>query len=109
MSTFKGIEFGERGQNAQTFPRHTRKAVSSTTHTIDGSNVVQHSGRAADTLALPVRCTEDQLDDLYGAVASSGSLVYSGGTRTAFLEEVEPQEVSAGKDVFFVTLTFTLT
>lgn len=109
MSSFRGTEFSERGQNAATFPRHRRRAVSSVVHTIDGSNEVQHSGRTADVLSLPVRCTEAQLTSLYGFVASSGSLVYSGGTRTAFLEEVEPQEVSAGRDVFFVTLTFTLT
>lgn len=108
MASFKGISFSERGQGAQTFPRHRRKAVSSTIHTVDGNNQIQHCGRAADTLALPIRCTEAQLGSLYSAVASSGSLDYSGGTRTAFLEEVDPQEVSAGRDVFFVTLTFTL-
>ena len=56
-----------------------------------------------------MRCTESQLNTLYSDVATSGTLVYSGGSRSAFLDEVDPQEVSAGKDVFFVTATFILT
>lgn len=108
MASFKGITFGERGNNAQTFPRHRRSAVASVLHTLDGGNRVQHSGRSADTLSLPIRCTEPQLDSLYSAVATSGSLSYSGGSRMAFLQAVDPQEVLADRDVFFVTLEFTL-
>ncbi len=108
--TFKGTTVGkERGQSAQTFPRHRRKAASSVLHTLSGGNRVQHSGKSADTLPLVLRCTESQLNTLYSDVATSGTLAYSGGSRSAFLDEVDPQEVSAGKDVFFVTATFILT
>jgi hypothetical protein len=110
--TFKGTEIGkERGKGGQNFPRPRRKAASSLLHTLDGGNRVQHSGRAADTLNVPLRCTEAQLNSIYSAVASSGTLSYSGGSRNAWLDEMsEPEEfISAGGTIwFFVTLTFFL-
>lgn len=101
MASFKGIDFSERGENAQTFPAWRRKAESSVV-----LNTVQTSGITADTLSLKIRCTKAQLASLYGAVGTAGSLVYSYGTRTAFLDEIsDPQEVLvSGK--YFATLSF---
>jgi hypothetical protein len=113
--TFKGQSIGkERGKSGGNgFPRARRKAASSQLHTLDGGNRVQHSGKTMDTLTLNLRCDETELDRLYSGCASSGSLVYSGGTRTAFLDEVGESEelLSPGGSVqwFFVPVTFILT
>lgn len=111
--TFKGQSIGkERGASGTNgFPRPRRKAASSDLHTLDGGNRVQHSGRAADRLVLRLRCDETELGRINSGCATSGSLVYSGGTRTAFLDEVgEPEEhIFRAITYFFVPVTFILT
>lgn len=111
--TFKGGAIGkERPKSgANGFPRPRRKAASSVLHTLDGGNRVQHSGRAADTLTLLLRCSESELNTLVSACPSAGTLAYSGGTRTAFLDEVgEPEEhIFRAATYFFVPATFLLT
>lgn len=107
MASFNGIGFNERGEGAQTFPAWRRKAESTVTHIPGGNtNVIQTSGRSADTLALKIRCTASQLTSLYSAVGSRGTLNYSYGSRTAFLDEIsDVQEVlTSGK--YFATLNF---
>ncbi len=111
--TFKGSTIGSeraKGSGSNGFPRPGRAAVSSVLHTLDGGNRVQHSGRAADRLTLLLRSTEGQLNTIYSACASSGTLSYSGGTRTAFLDALaEPEErIYQGATWFFVSLTFML-
>jgi hypothetical protein len=111
--TFKGQDIGkERGKSGGNgFARPRRKAASSVLHTLDGGNRVQHSGKTADTLTLTLRCSETELDRINSGCASSGTLVYSGGTRTAFLDDVgEPEEhIFQAVTYFFVPVTFILT
>jgi len=111
--TFKGQDIGkERGKSGSNgFPRHRRKAASSDLHTLDGGNRVQHSGRTIDLLTLNLRCSETELNRINSGVASSGTLVYSGGTRNAFLDEMgEPEEhIFQAVTYFFVPVTFKLT
>lgn len=111
--TFKGSAIGkERGASGTNgFPRPKRKAASSVLHTLDGGNRVQHSGRGMDTLTLRLRASAAELNSLTSAVASSGTLAYSGGSRTAFLDEIgEPEEhIFPSITYYFVTATFLLT
>jgi hypothetical protein len=105
MASFGGTAFGERGNNAATFPRWKRAAVFSVTQ-IPGGNttILQSGGRTADTLSLRVRCTEAQLTALYAKVDTTATLVIAAGTRSAYLAAIEVEEVLAGRDVFFATL-----
>ena len=105
MASFGGVSFGERGANAQTFPRFKRAAEFSVTH-IPGGNVtvIQSAGRSADTLSLRVRLTETQYTAMLAKVDTIGTLVYGGGTRSAYLASMDSEEVSAGKDTVFATL-----
>lgn len=106
-SSFGGSEFGERGSGT-TFPRFERSAVFSVTQIPGGTTtILQSAGRTADTLNLRARVTEDELNALLGKVDTQASLVYSGGTRTAYLAKISGvEEVLAGRDVFFATLEF---
>lgn len=104
MASFGGATFKERG-SPQLFPTWSRKAVASVTH-VDGGNknVIQTSGQAADRLSLQIRCTEAELNALYAKVNQVGTLVFSRGSRSAYLEEVaDPQEIVASGN-FFATL-----
>ena len=108
MASFAGVNFGERGQNAQTFPGWRRKAEASHTHIPGGNRVVtQKSGLLADTIALRIRCTAAQLTSLYTKVGTTDTLIFSRGTFRAFLDEIDPEEVLAGRDIFFATLNMT--
>ena len=106
MPSFRNVNFGERGQDGRHFPRQHRKAVSNVVHTLDGSNRVQYSGKTSDTMSLVVKVTEADLNTLYSYVATSGTLIWSGGTVTAFLDEVDSRQPLGVFDVFFATLTF---
>lgn len=102
MASFAGADFDERGENAQFYPTWAREAE----HTLTRTGVIQVSGVSTDTLALTIRCTASQLSALRGKVGSVGSLVFSGGTRSAFLKDISnPREILAsGK--YFATLNF---
>jgi len=103
--TFGSLTFHERGESAQSFPLFGRKAENSVTH-IDGGNrnIIQSSGLQADRLSLNIRCTLTELQDLIGAIDTVKTLVWSGGTRSAYLEEVEsPKEIFASTK-YFATL-----
>ena len=102
--SFAGATFFERG-TPPFFPRFSRKADSSVTHIPGGNvNVTQTSGLLADRLSLVIRCTAAELTALEGKVDTTGSLIYSGGTRSAYLDEVDsPQEIAASGR-FFATL-----
>lgn len=104
MAAFGGSTFGERGTGTA-FKRFKRSAVFSVTQ-IPGGNttILQSAGRTADTLTLVARCTESELNALLGKVGTQASLVYSGGTRTAYLASIDPEEILADRDVFFAPL-----
>jgi hypothetical protein len=105
MASFGGATFKERGQNAQTFPTWSRKADSAATHVPGGNvTVIETSGLAADRLSLGIRCSGAELTALYAKVDTIGTLIFSGGTRSAYLDEIDgPAEVLAsGK--YFATL-----
>jgi len=106
-ATFGSLTFKERGESAQSFPLFGRKAENSVTH-IDGGNrnVIQSSGLQADRLSLNIRCTLSELQALLGAVDTTKTLTWSGGTRSAYLEEIEsPKEIYASTK-YFATLKF---
>jgi hypothetical protein len=106
MASWKGITFSERPDGTSTFPAWRRKAESTVTHIPGGGNVIQTSGQSADTLSLKIRCTAAQLASLYGAVGSAGTLDYSYGSRSAFLDEVSDAQQLKTLDMYFVTLSF---
>jgi hypothetical protein len=106
MASWKGISFGERGDSAQTFPAWRRKAESTVTHIPAGGNVIQTSGVSADTLSLKIRCSAAQLASLYGAVGSAGTLDYSYGSRSAFLDEISDAQEVLVSGKYFATLNF---
>jgi len=108
MASFDGATFKERPQG-QLFPTWGRKADVTVTH-IPGpgstKNIIESSGVVSDRLSLAIRCTESELNALRSKVDTSGTLIFSRGSRTAFLEEIEnPAEVGAGGK-FFATLKF---
>ncbi len=104
-STFGGAAFGERHQSGM-FPRFGREAVY-TLHHVPGSNttILQRAGRTADMLTVEALCTGAQLTALLALVDSTAGLVYSGGTRSAYLAKLTPLQVGV-KDAYFVTLEF---
>jgi len=106
-ATFGNLTFKERGENAQFFPLFGRKAENTVTHIDGGSrNVIQSSGLQADRLSLSIRCTLTELNNLIAAIDTVKTLTWSGGTRSAYLEEVEnPREILAGGR-YFATLKF---
>lgn len=107
MASFKGATFSERGQGAQTFETFGREADVQVIRIPGGNtNVIQSSGIAADRLNLRIRGTKSEMDALRNLVNTSGSLVYSYGTRNAFLQAIsDPQEVLAS-GLYFATLQF---
>lgn len=108
MSTFDGKAFSERGDNGLNIPGWDAPYLFALKH-IPGSddNVIQRIGADVQRLAMPVKVTASQLAALQAARGDNGSLVWSGGTDSAFLSSVgTPTEVRPGKDVYFVTLNF---
>jgi len=105
MASFGSNTFKERGESAQYFPLFGRKAETTVTHIDGGSrNVIQSSGVQADRLSLNIRCTLTELNNLIAAIDTVKNLTWSGGTRSAYLEEVEsPKEILA-KAKYFTTL-----
>ncbi len=73
---------------------------------IDGGDrvLIQSTGVGPDRLSLAIRCTAAELAALIAATDTTATLTWSGGTRSAYLEEVEgPREIFAsGK--YFATL-----
>lgn len=105
-SSFGGAAFGERGSGT-TYKRFKREAVCSTTNIPGGTTtILQSAGRAADTLTIIARCTEDELNALLAKVDTVATLIYSGGTRSAYLKSIDPEEILADRDVFFAPLEF---
>jgi len=104
-SLFGSLTFKERGENAQFFPLFGRKAETTVTHIDGGSrNIIQSSGLQADRLSLNIRCTLSELQNLIGAIDTVKTLQWSGGSRSAYLEEVaDPKEIFA-KAKYFATL-----
>jgi hypothetical protein len=105
VASFGAISFGE-GQGGRSFPVWGRAAEHSVTH-IPGGNIsiLQTSGKQADTLSLPIQCTAAQLASLYSAVDTVATLIYSYGSRSAYLSEVSNvEEQQAGQDMYFATL-----
>lgn len=105
MASFGGTSFGERLQGV-TFPAFPRKADFSLTR-IPGGNVtiIQDSGRLADELTMEGYCTAAQEAALLAKVGTVASLVYSAGTRSAYLAELVPGEVMDSTN-YFITLKF---
>jgi hypothetical protein len=105
MASFKGNEFSERGQGGQMYDAWSREADIAEIH-IPGGNttVIQSAGLSADKLALRIRCTQAQLDALRNVVGTSGSLVYSYGTRTAFLRNISDVQEILASGKYYATL-----
>lgn len=107
MGTFSGITFSERGTaNGAMLPVHGAE-VSTNVITIPGGSVIylQVGQPKPVSFSLPVRVTAAQLASLRGKVNTSATLVYTGGSITATLEEVsEPQKVKPAVDYLMVTL-----
>lgn len=107
MSSFDGVTFGERGQGGTQFPIWQKRGTIVIKH-ISGSdkNVIQKIGVDLPRLSLPARVTATDLASLYGKVGASGSLVMGFETTIAYLESIEGEEISAGKDTYMVVLNF---
>lgn len=109
MATFAGIAFSEHGTaNGALLPMHGFKVNTAILHVPSSDTVIiQRLSWAATPLDIPARVTAAQLTSLRGKVATTGSLVYVGGTITCTLTDVDgPQEVKQPNDVYFVTLKF---
>lgn len=107
-ASFGGDVFFEAGSGGYAVPRFDKKHLTAVKIIPNGSPVVQSIGADIQRLAMPIRCTASQLSALYGDVdGSAHTLVWSGGSTSAYLESVgTPTEVKPGEDVFFATLNF---
>lgn len=109
MGSFDGINFSERGTaNGAMLPIHGAE-VSTNVIPIPGGPIVylQVGQPKPVSFSLPVRVTTAQLHDLRAAVNTSATLIYTGGSGAATLEEVsEPQKVKPATDYLMVTLQF---
>jgi len=104
-ATFGGSTFGERHQGGM-FPRFGREAEYTIVHVPGGSTtIIQTAGRTADKLTIEAKCSSSELTALIGKVDTTASLVYSGGTRSAYLAKLTPVEVGVN-GAYFVTLEF---
>jgi hypothetical protein len=109
MASYAGVDFYERGNAAGlSVPGWNSKFVLVEKIIPNGEPVIQRIGAQAQRMAMPIRCTADQLDSLRGSVdGSSGTLSWSGGSDSAILESIDtPLEVRPGVDMYFVTLNF---
>lgn len=108
MASFAGVSFVESGDGpGQYFPTFDRHADISVHHVVGGNtNIIQTSGLTVDKLALAIQCTKAQHNSLRSAVGTTGTLSYSYGTRTAFLEAVESPRVVRSNDLYLMTLKF---
>jgi hypothetical protein len=99
----------ERGQGSgQGFPVWDKRGVVSLKKIPGGSkNVIQKISITACRLAMPVRVTAAQLQDLYDAVGSTASLVFHFETVNATLEAIDaPEEFFFSQDTYTTTLHF---
>lgn len=104
-ASFGGSTFGERHQGG-VFPRFGREAEYTLVHIPGGSTtIIQSAGRTADKLTIEAKCTSGELTALLAKVDTVASLVYSGGTRSAYLAKLTPAEFGTS-GTFFVTLEF---
>lgn len=107
MASFRGTTFGERGDNAASFPVFSSVALSSVVRPAGGSRIIiQSSGQKEARLALTISSTGAQLASLQNAVDHTGTLSYSGGTRQAYLESVSDAKRIGTSDYFELTLNF---
>lgn len=105
--SFGGTDFWEQTSGGFA-AEHTEEEDAAITHIPGGDKVVvQSAGRAARLLDLPVVVAGAELDDLRDSRGDSGSLVYSGGTRTARLLGIKWRK--AWGDVYQVSLKLVLT
>lgn len=105
MGSFSSITFQERGSGT-TFPIWGKAGIAIIKKIPGGNlNIIQKIGLDMPRLALVVRVTAAQLASLRGVVGDTASLVFGYETTTAQLESItDAQEVSAGRDTYFVTL-----
>jgi hypothetical protein len=109
MSTFSGASFQERKSGGALVPIHgaTGLVGSRPKASASGNPVIDRGGTTLYQLQLPVSCGSADFSGLRGAVGSSGSLVYAGGTVTAALVELsDAQIVKDGADVYWASLNF---
>lgn len=105
MGSFNGVSFGERGNNAQTFPVWAKAMLLAVKPRPNNPPAVNEIGLDVQRLALVVRVTNAQLTDLYGQVHESGTLVFGYETCSAWLDSIDPpEEISVGRDIYFATL-----
>jgi hypothetical protein len=108
MATFASITFSERGKASGTFfPIHGARCRYAILPCPGGVKVyLQILGADAAPLDVPARVTAAQLASLRGKVGQSGTLAYAGGSTSATLTEVTPEEIKKDVDMYFVTLKF---
>lgn len=107
MASFRSHSFHEGGEGTNRFPVWSRRAKVAILE-IPGANsdTVQDFGRKSDTLALLITCSADELTALYADVGQTGTLSYSLGDDSAYLQSIEPHEVLADRDTYVATLSF---
>jgi hypothetical protein len=89
MATFNSLTFDERGAGGgRDFPAHGAKYEIAVFVIPGGSPTIQPIGDAAAEFTVPAQGTEAELDALRGAVGTSATLEYVGGSVTARLREV---------------------
>jgi hypothetical protein len=109
--TFKSIGFMELYADGVTGAQPDTEEEVTAQHIPGGDRtVLQSSGRLIGSFTLPVGVEAAQLASLRAAVGSSGSLVWSGGTRTARLSKVSGvvQGWGSGAGMFKAQLFFYL-
>src|SRR5689334_5592166 len=105
MSSFSGISFEERGTaNGAFLPVHGAEVGTNAIPIPGGSIIYLQVGQPrVVTFTLPVRVTAAQLVSLRTKVNTSATLVYTGGTGTATLAEVQDARlVKPSNDYQFV-------
>jgi hypothetical protein len=111
--TFKSIGFMELYADGVTGAQPDTEEEVTLQHIPGGDRtVLQSAGRLMGSLTVPVGVQGAQLASLRAAVGSSGSLVWSGGTRTARLSKVSGVQKGAstggGGDAYKAQLLFYL-
>lgn len=105
-AAFNGHSFYERGSSGREIPGWEKKWITVVKIIPNGSPVVQAIGADVQRMAMPIRCTHDELADLYDDIdGDTHDLDWSDGSDSALLESITGRsEVMPGNDVYFAVL-----
>jgi hypothetical protein len=108
VASFAGISWEERGRAGGAFlPIHGAKCGFAVLTCPGGTKVfLQILGDDAVPLDVPARMTGAQLASLRTKISTSGPLASAGGSVTATLADIAPEEVKKDVDLYFVVLKF---